>query len=434
MLLNSYKPLLYFLSYVYFSLALSVFGPIEYRDYNSSLVLSYVSLFLLFFTVAYVLGIKLSGTYRVQSFNSINYFFVLVVVKCSIIITAIYSLYLLVNFFWGGNSVSISGAGEAYFKLYADYQRGQRGYSVSYIVSVFIKVPFLITLIMGSYYFKGLKSKYKYLIIFVILTELLINTLGSGKNKQLGDIVIFVSSILLIKLYSVDFLKKNNVKKYKIYILFMGFFGVISILYLFYLRYEAIGITAENINDKAHPLISFDLESIVFSTDLGLPIAILSGYLTQGWYGLSLAMQLPFEWTYLFGNSYSLMVIYEKFLGGESLLASSYPYRVGSVFDWGESKWHSWFTWFASDFSFSGVLFLAFPMGYIYAVAWKESIFYSNPISIFMFALLSLGLVFLPANNQLLHTPEGLLVFILAMFFWLFARKRFNFDRIYFYK
>lgn len=424
----SFKPLSIFLLYVYFTLFVSVFGPIRYENYNSTLVIIYVSIFLIFFSMAYYYGIKKRKPYKIHQYNGHHYKLALKIVKWSIVATALYSLSIFINYFLKGGSINLYGAGQAYLDTYTDYVRGSGNYSVSFVVSILFKVPYLISLVLGVYYFKRLKTRHKYMVVFIVLVELVVNTLGSGKNKHLGDIIIYLSAILLIKQYSGNL---KITKKYTLYIIMIGFLGVLSILYLFYLRYEAIGINVENINNKAHPLMTFYLDNIILNSDIGLPIAILSGYLSQGWYGLSLAFQLPFEWTYFFGNSYSMMIIYEKYLGGDSLLATSYPYRVGSEFGWDESKWHSWFTWFASDFSFIGVLFLAFPMGYIYAVSWKESIIYSNPMSVFMFALLSLGLVFLPANNQLLHTPQGVLTFFVAISLWLFARKKFNFEKSY---
>ena len=97
----------------------------------------------------------------------------------------------------------------------------------------------------------------------------------------------------------------------------------------------------------------------------------------------------------------------------------TYPARIGQETGWGISKWHTLFSWLASDMTYPGALiFLAF-VGYLYAKAWKESISTRNPFSILLFCLLNIGLVYIPANNQLVHSPGGLalLVAILVLYF-----------------
>ncbi|MBK7978839.1 MAG: hypothetical protein IPK06_02270 [Ignavibacteriae bacterium] len=126
------------------------------------------------------------------------------------------------------------------------------------------------------------------------------------------------------------------------------------------------------------------------------------------------------------GHSYSLTIFLDKIVGLPVSISETYPYRVGAATGWGESKWHSIFSWFASAFTFVGTLFIFIPIGYIYAITWQEAK-YKNPFSIILFSILTLGLIFVPANNQLLHTPEGYLSTIFFILMWSFQHKRYNF-------
>jgi hypothetical protein len=82
---------------------------------------------------------------------------------------------------------------------------------------------------------------------------------------------------------------------------------------------------------------------------------------------------------------------------------------VGEVFDWDLSKWHSAFAWLASDFTFPGTLVLFSLIGYLWAKLWVEAVVLRRRSSIILFSFLFLGLVFVPANNQLVHSPGSLL-------------------------
>jgi len=408
-----------------FTLILSVYGPIHYVDYEFAVVVLYVLVYMVLFAVAYIYGVNKIRRVRFYTVSSGKYKLVMKAIKLSLIISTAYYIILLVVFLAGGGSFDVSKAGQSYVDLYADYERGSGSHSLQFISSIFVHPFYMISLILGSYYFFDLSKSYKTMLLAIIIIELMVNAVGYGKMKYVGDLIIFISIAGIVRSYG----SKNVNGKVIASVFSLGVVGIIILVYLLHLRYAAMDIGFNNIASKSHPLMNYETQGLLAEFEFGFAIAALSQYITQGWYGLSLALQLPFVWTYGFGNSYSMMIVYDRFLFGESLLDLSYPYRVGEAFGWGDrqDKWYSWFTWVASDVSFLGVLLLAIPMGYVYGTTWRESVEYRNPVSIFLFSLLTLGLVFLPANNQLLHTPNGVLVFFIAVLMWVFTKHRFNF-------
>ncbi|MBK7978838.1 MAG: hypothetical protein IPK06_02265 [Ignavibacteriae bacterium] len=86
---------------------------------------------------------------------------------------------------------SLFSLGEAYQNAYRGYIRGQANYSIWQIIKIFLQVPLLTVLILGPFYFNILNKKNKVLVILTYFLMIFINTVGQGRQKQFGDIIIF---------------------------------------------------------------------------------------------------------------------------------------------------------------------------------------------------------------------------------------------------
>ena len=174
-------------------------------------------------------------------------------------------------------------------------------------------------------------------------------------------------------------------------------------------------------------MIDWDVDSFivqVLGPGYGFAVGSVLFYFSNGLYGLYLSLTLPFEWSYLVGNSYSLGRIVEIAVGDPGLvLEETYPYRVGVTYGWGLDKWHSAFAWLASDIGFGGILLITPLFARFYARIWKEAVAATNIASGPLFLYLTLGLAFSYSNNQLVHAMSGVLVLI----FLLLLRRR---DRV----
>lgn len=403
--------------FVFFSLFL---GPVQYRNMDFFVLVPYVSLILLFFCVFFIHGTK--GVLETNQNNVlINKVF-----KLFIFFGLLISIKMWGVFFYSGKSLSLTSMGANYISSYDGYVRGQASIGVLYILNIFESsiLSIAILFIFSSYQYmgKGLKR----ISWFIVSTYLLVNVIGSGKQKYLGDLIIFgIYSYLICLAIS----RKNF--KVKTVLTYLFFFLIIFAAFSFVLssRYSALGIDGANIAQKIHPMMYWDNESVIvslFGEQIGFPIGMFLGYFTNGLYGLNLCLQLPFEWTYMLGNSYSLAKIIEVTASEPGLiLNNSYPFRAESL-GWGLDKWHSLFAWLASDVSFAGVILLAGLFGLIYGYLWRQCIMNNNPFARPLFIYLSLGVIFSFSNNQIMHNLSGVIMLIMLSIFYVLSMNKNN--------
>jgi hypothetical protein len=427
-------PLKALILFIVIGVFLSFWGPIIYLDYEKLPIAAYMMSFLLLFTMGYVLGLleKNNTIYKENPlYQDNNLRKILFWVKISILIISFIQFFnLMIAFTDGTLNLSITKMGEAYVNAYKDYERGSGNIHLSFLIQTLTYIPYLVTLILGAFYFKELPKKYKWLVVFSYLSIVLLETIGHGKQKQLGDMFIFLMIIFILKSDLTNPYKRKRLFK-KIFI--FSLLGVSALVSVLYFRYSALNINASNINDKVHALMHYDTDNIIFKIfgdAIGFPLSVFSGYLSQGYYGLSLSMQEPFEWTYFMGNSYSLTVFMQRFLGVPVDFHDTYPYRAALYTGWEDNKWSTVFAWFAGDFTFVGTLFLFALIAFLYAKVWKEAYLYQNPISIILFSMLTIALLYIPANNQLLHTPGSIIAVFFFLILWIFKHKKINFYNI----
>ena len=87
-------------------------------------------------------------------------------------------------------------------------------------------------------------------------------------------------------------------------------------------------------------------------------------------------------------------------------------------------QWSTFYTWVASDISFIGVLILMFIIGYLLARTWKRAKDKNDYISLVVFVQLMLLCFYLPANNQLFQSYEGLFGNMSWLMIWLLSIKK----------
>ena len=424
-----YYPLWVIVPYILIGLFSSIWGAFEYREYNQSAVLVYIFSFLILFCLGYSFGIY-SGISTSSLFDQVQKKKVIVrIFKLFCIISVLFmSFELVVTFFTKGLSLNLSNTGEAYIQSYDGHERNSGNYSLRFLMSSIAALPIFVATVWGVYYYKNLSPIWRASIIYVIVTTILVYTIGAGKQKQLGDLVIYFVAIWGVRQAASGKIHLQNLLK----IGFLVLIGISLMLVLLGSRYAAIGVNSDTINTNIHELIYFNQDSYImqlFGQNLGFAISMLSGYLGQGYYGLSLALEQEFTWTAFGGSSYSISVILNQFFGLPFLVEQSYPYLVADNTGWAETKWHSIFSWLASDLTFTGTLLLLTWVAFVYGRAWKEAVLTGNPFSILLFCLLSVGIIYIPANNQLMHSPGGLFTLFGAILLYFIFHASFNVDQ-----
>jgi hypothetical protein len=417
-LLISPRPLL--IAYFVLGVFTTIFGPIEYKNLNSIGLLVFMGLFLFVFFVGFGFGSKgmVHSTSSPKALRAAQSIFTFV-----LFISFTFSAFFFTQKIWHGGfqTISFSSGAQAYLEIYSNYERNSGSLNVNWLLSELVYPLQICSVAFTTYYFKSMKNWKR--IVAVINAALLILTFGimAGKQKIIGDVVIVVGFVGLVLLAQ----QRRKLLTFAL----LGLTGSISLFALLGTlagRYSSVGINLSNINDKIHPLMHLKENSALidwFGAELGFSLIQLSGYFTNGYYGLSLALTLPFEWTGFIGNSYSLMVIYNRFFGGDFLLSHTYPARVGEIYGWGVSKWHSAFAWYASDFTFFGTILFFFLVSFIYGRLWRDLLRRKNPFAVPLYSYLSIGFIFIPANNQLLLSPGGVLTLFSLSVLWMLSRK-----------
>lgn len=150
-------------------------------------------------------------------------------------------------------------------------------------------------------------------------------------------------------------------------------------------------------------------------------LVALSAYLTQGYYGMALALNV--SWTPMFGIGNSMLAV--DTISNHVADIAQYTYQAKiEQFGWGSRiRWHSLYTWFANDFSFIGVILVMFVIGYLTAVLYRDAVTTKNPfakVSIFYLCLL---LIFIPCNNQLGQSIEIMFSWITVLAAWIISKS-----------
>lgn len=421
-----YLPLNLYVGYSFFVLLCLFIGPVKYKGLDYIVLVSFIFILNLFFFFGYVLGAQ--GDYRrnfegvdvrIFPFQRIRRLFGFLLILA--IISSVVKWYSALNV---GIDLSLGDLGGKYVESYEGYERGEAVVDLFYIMNIFDQALVVLVILLSFYYFGVLGRTKRFAFLFIIMTYLIINVVATGKQKYLGDVVVFAVFSIAINFATKGVKLKASVVCIASAVAVFVFLMFVEILRQ---RYMAIGIGLDNIYEKVHPLILWDDTSLILdlvNEDYALAFSIFLMYFTNGLYGLYLSLTLPFEWTYFVGNSYSLGRIVEIVVSSNGVvLEHTYPYRVGVIYGWGFDKWHSLFAWLASDITFFGVIFITPLFSFLYARLWLQAIKASNPFAGPLFIYLSLGIIFSYANNQIMHSLSGVIVLFFLLIGWMFSRN-----------
>lgn len=420
----AYTPLHFLLAYLTFTLLIAIFGPTIYFNFPVGNTVTFMALTMAMMTFGFINGVrlplKLPKADKKNSAQFVKYLF-----RVSLVISALSLIFVVSSAVLSGQfNTDVTAIGTTYLDGYEGYERNSGTYSFQFLLYSF-GLPFsFITNIWGLYYFKKLTKIEQFAVLFVLIGSLIFYVLGSGKQKQLGDTIIYIIAVLAIK----KGVSNHGIKLQTIIIsLISGVIAIISFSFILSQRYTALSVDAFNYNLKSLNNIAINVDHpifAIFGPDIGFSLTVFLSYLSQGYYGLGLATTVDHPWTYFLGFSYSLSVIFNRVFGVEWVWPNTLLYQTGVQAGWGESKWHTAFTYFASDFTFPGTVILFGFIAYLYARSWMAAIKYENPFAILMFALLTMGAFFLPANNQLFHSPGNLFtVIVIAVLYMVKARS-----------
>lgn len=426
--LYTHMPLALYLGFAAWTVASLLLGPVQYQGLDYWVLLPFLLIYLVLFVPGYEFGAR--GAYpggidQTRDAGVAARRRVWLLLRLLLTWGLCSSLVRWVVFVRSGATLSLETMGDAYVEGYDGYVRGAAAVDFWYVMVIVDHALVTLCLLFGFSYFCFIGRSGKLVVLAVALTYLLLNVVGGGKQKYLGDVAVFTAYSLLAHAGST---KKKIRPAYVLGAAVVAVLVAGVFVELLRQRYEALGVDLSNVGLKMHPLMHWDRGAFLFDVlgdEYGFAAGVFLVYFSNGLYGLYLGLTLPFEWSLMAGNSYSLGRIVEILAGQPGLiLERTYPYRVGEVYGWEFDKWHSAFAWLASDLSFVGVLALTPLFAFCYGRLWRQSLDWSNASARPLFVYLSLGLVFSFANNQLVHGLAGVLVLAFLSVSWLAHQSR----------
>lgn len=432
---NFEKPLKLILIYFLLSYILFFFGPVMYNIPNKILLI----LFLFFSNIFFVIGYKVYLKKYVQKVNK-DYSYTKVFYKLKkYFIVLIYINFFMVLFFtireigvstFSFNSIvvkflsAINNPGKQYnlkFKLIKTF-----GGNILAPMHTFFSMVLWPMIPLSLFYIKKL-SLFNRLVVFFTISIEIIRWISTGTNKGVIDIILIIMSITYlkanIKTNKILGLKRINKINFKKIILY--FFLIIIGLYIF--EKNIFSRTNGNIGIIRNILKSkIDYENLMIKV---LPFKLkpiliyVTGYLTQGYYGLSLALDKKFIPMFGIGNSYFLISKIESIFSTD-IFQYTYQARIQNL-GWNPFvNWHTAYLWLANDLSFVGVIIFMFFLGQYYIYIYYKSIVNEDPICISLFCLINIGLFYFPLNNQIMSTPSMFMSFIFLNIILIFRKEK----------
>jgi hypothetical protein len=414
---NRILPIIFFVSYLSFTVIFFAFGPFEYPIDNP------VSLYV-FLALAHLA--LLAGYWRVvfrrpQAYSGF--------LKINQLITwaALASILLLfptskarTGSFMPDVAYGISNPGEAYAQTYVLMNESAGLPLIEYIR--ILSGPLLIMLLpLTTFYWEYLTKKTRFLGITGILGTVAL-FLAMGTNKAVADTVLLLPWMVFAGYKAgVLHLKPRRVIVVSActgaaFILFLAFFGVGM------LAREGSPVAA-----KFFPATqsTADPENFLVRNLGEIPTAVVMGmdiYLTSGYYAVSLSLREPYVPMFGIGNSTFLSRQTARVIGDSGIPNRSYPVRI-EKYGWDSvGLWSTIYPWIASDVSFPGTILIVYLIGKLFALSWLDTLA-GNPFAVVLFAQLLIMLFYFPANNQLLQSGEGFTAFWVTLILWWRSRR-----------
>jgi len=277
---------------------------------------------------------------------------------------------------------------------------------------------------LGILHWRKLTFFQKILLVATVISTMTFSALR-GTTRELADVLVVGSSAFLIGTIRNrsrgNWLRKNWGKVLVGIVLTMAVFGA-----LIGRTQARLGAGAETVcigsgyvcPDYFSPPYGKMPDSVAYG------MGTLTGYLSQGYYGLGLAMQEPFIFIGGIGHSSALLGIYTAVSGSDELSRSTYTYRLRREGWSDEYQWSTMLPWLANDVSFWGVPLLIFILGLAWGKSWRDATDGNDDRAAIFFCIIMMMIFYLPANNQMMQTFDNYATLLTWLFLWLRSRRR----------
>jgi hypothetical protein len=298
-------------------------------------------------------------------------------------------------------------------------------------------VPLFRSLIMPFFYaslaygilnFSKLSQVKRLMLVILILCPIDLSVLR-GTDKEIFDIFIICGGLGLISFWRTNLNHEGRLRvpvRSILSILIIVLILSVALLIIFSQRkYERMG--SADAFCFVDGLICADYSGAIISS---LPnfvqfgLSMVTFYLANGYYGLSLALSQPYEFSYGIGHSSALLSLAER-ISGNTLAFDSTLISKLSEAGWDHKYyWATFFPWVASDVGFLGSLVVLGIISRWFRQAWLDAVYAKNDAAAVVFVLLCVLFFYLPANNQITQTFDLYFSFLIFMCLWKFYKNK----------
>lgn len=424
-------PLLVGLGFLLFTFLLFLFGPIDYPVKNYLGVVTY------FIVVLAVLNFGFRAGARRPAQGSR-----LEISRVVFVVGAVAALVLLVPscyYYTGKMPWEALGAVQNQHLAYSslaeqlDLTEGQRG---PIIFARSLAMPFIWAVIpLGTIYWKKLNWYYRSLFLSTVLCTLIFSALR-GTDREIADVLITGGSAYAIAVArralgnalspASPWARSGNLLLRRWRMALAGVLVLTVAASVFVERKEGrMGtvsafcfLNSGACADYTHPIVVNMNDSGKFAVSAG------SAYLTNGYYGLSLALEKPFYSSWGLGHSSAIARIYGSIVGEAQLALPTYNFRNGDEGWPQEFFWSTMITSIANDVSFPGAVLVMGVFAWAWGRSWIDATRARNDSAAIVFCLATFSIFYFPANLQILQTLEGYSTVLFWLSAWIFFRSR----------
>ena len=414
-------PIYLAISYLATTIALFFWGPFDWPIRNTATLGLFLGASLVSMTVGFDLGSRLpatGGQFRAWRL-------------CSRV-GALASIALLFpstwaytgKWPWEVGSV-LSNQGIAYSEMLSALEANESGIRAHVAIVRTVFAPFVFCVIPFSIlHWKHLRRSDAALLLLHVLS-ILIFSLMRGTDRETVDLIVIIGGSLFI-LIARWTLSNQRFPFYprRVTVVLLTALVVLATSFALFLDRkesrmggdEAFCVGERLVCSTRHANQSAAMTKLSFGTEM------LTAYMSQGYYGLSLALQEDFFWTYGFGHSAFLMDSVGT-LVDESLNDRSYLAKINAAGWDTKAQWSTVFPWLASDLGFPLVPFAMAFLSLLWGASWRSSVVREDDTGALIFLLSCIAVLYIPANNQISQTLDSYFSAIFWLFLWMTAQR-----------
>ncbi len=416
-----FLPLQLGLAYLIFTILVFFFGPFDWPINNIDILLIFILATLVAFSVGYLLGCYARSPGR-PMIQWRRFYRLGAVLSIALLFPSTYAY----TGKWPWEVMGVLGnQGMAYHEMLKALEVNESGIRNYVALGRAMAAPFIYCVI--PFAILNWRSLCFVDVLFLVghIGALLLFSFMRGTDRETGELlVVLLASLLILGGQATTRSGRFPFSIGKV---------LASSLFLLVVLFFTIGIFIERKESRMGGGEEFCIaEGVVcsqrtptrdpFINKLSFSVEMLSAYLAQGYYGLSLALNEEFTSTLGLGHSSFLISNYSKAVD-EGLYERSFLHKTGQA-GWSEkSQWSTMFTWIANDVGFPMVPLIIAVLGFLWGNSWKSAVINRNASGALVFVFLSLSVLYMPANNQLAQSLDSYFAFLFWLVLWVGQRR-----------